>query len=67
VTRESETELVVGNPASIVEHANQPSAAGFDFELDAVSTRVERILDELLDDRSRPLDDLARGNLIDEL
>ncbi len=35
--------------------------------LDAARARVEAVLRQLLDDGSRPLDHLARGDLIDEL
>jgi hypothetical protein len=34
---------------------------------DAAGARIDRILDELLDDRRRPLDDFTGGNLIGEV
>ncbi len=59
-------QLLLGNAAAIVAHAQQLDAAALDVDLDAVRTGVEAVLDELLDDRSRPLDHLAGGDLIDE-
>ena len=34
---------------------------------DAVGARVDGVLDQLLDDRRRPLDDFAGGNLVREI
>ena len=56
-----------GNAAAVVAHAREPHAAGLDFDLDALRAGVEAVLDQLLDDGRRPLDDLAGGDLIDEV
>jgi len=55
-----------GHAAAIVDDANEAPAAQFDRDVDATGARVERILDELLDDGGRPLDDLARRDAIDK-
>ena len=34
---------------------------------DAAGAGVDRVLDQLLDDRGRPLDDLAGGDLVGEV
>ena len=64
---ERERELVACDPDAVVHDADQPRAAALDLDADRARTRVERVLDELLDDGGRPLDDLAGGDLIDEL
>ena len=61
-----EAEIVPGHPAAIVDDADEPPAARFDHDIDAGRARVERILDEFLDDGGRPLDDLARRDAVDE-
>ena len=40
------------------------AAAILDRDVDRRRARVERVLDELLDDRRRTLDDLARRDLV---
>lgn len=67
VPRQREGELILRDPPAVVCDADQPRAAGLDLDRDPARPGVERILDELLDDRRWPLDHLARGDLIDEL
>ena len=52
--------------APVVGDADEPPPARLDRDLDASCARVERVLDELLDRRSRPLDHLARGDAVDK-
>jgi hypothetical protein len=63
---DGEVEIFRGHAAAIVDDANEAPAAQFDRDVDAASARIERILDELLDGRGRPLDDLARRDAIDK-
>ena len=65
--RDRERQIVGLDAAAVVAHADQPRAAGFDVDLDAPRAGVETVLDEFLDDGRRPLDDLAGGDLVDEL
>ena len=51
---------------SVIAHAHQGKTALLDVDIDAPRTRVQRILDQFLDDGSRPLDDLARGDLVNQ-
>ncbi len=62
-----ERKVIRLDAGAVVAHADQPRAAGFDIDLDAPSAGIEAVLDELLDDRRRPFDDLAGGDLVDEL
>ena len=54
----------IPQPSSDDREARDP--APLDLHVDAGRPRVERVLDELLDDRRRPLDHLARGDLVDQ-
>ena len=67
MARQRQRELVGGNAAAVVAHARESHAARFDFHLDASRAGVEAVLDQLLDDGGRALDDLAGRDLIDEV
>ena len=47
---------------TVIGHLDKAATALFDANLDGPSTGVERVLDQLLDDRGRPLDDLTRSD-----
>ena len=55
------------HPLAVVLDADQLLAAELDRDGDAARAGVERVLDQLLDDRGRPLDDLAGGDLVGEV
>ena len=61
---DGEDGIVARHPAAVVAHANGLAAAVFDREVDRRGAGVEGILDQLLDDGCRTLDDLARRDLI---
>src|SRR5206468_4527599 len=50
-----------------VDHADQLAAAVFDFDVDVRRAGVEGILDQLLHNRRRPLDDFAGGDAVNEI
>ena len=54
-------------PVVIMHNRDQADATGLDQDLDAPRASVERVLDQLLDDGCRPLDDFAGSDLIDDL
>ena len=56
--------VVAQHAASIVGDADQPPSAVFDLDANTGCARVERILQKLFDDGRRPLDDLARRDLV---
>ena len=61
-----QVKLIRGHPATIIGHADKGLAAFSQLDIDAVSVGIKRVLNQFFDDRCRPLDDLARGNLIDQ-
>ena len=67
VTRQRERQLIALDAAAVVAHAAQSRAALFDLDLDAARAGIEAVLDQLLEHGRRALDDLAGGDLMDEL
>ena len=55
-----------GMPRAIVDHADQCPPAVLDFDGDVLRPGVDRVLDQLLDHRRRPLDHFARGDAVDQ-
>ena len=51
-------------PDAVVRDPDQVLAAPLDRQVDAGGPGVDRVLEQLLDDARRPLDHLARGDLI---
>ena len=59
---------VVGIHAdAVVDDTHQPPAARFDLDVDPARARVQRVLDQFLDDRRGSFDDLTGGDLIGQL
>ena len=52
---------------AVVAHANQRLAAVLQLDPDGVRAGIERVLDELLHDRTRTLDDFAGRDLIGDI
>ena len=65
MTRNREFQLVLGNAAAVVDHADHAEPAAGRCDLDARSTGIERVLDQFLHHARRPLDYLAGGDLVD--
>ncbi len=59
-------EIGRAHAGAVVSDADERTAAGLDLDGDARRPRIERILDELLHGRGRPLDHLAGGDLVDQ-
>ena len=53
--------------AAVVADEDPVHAPAIDLHVDARRPGVERVFDQLLDDRGRPLHDLARGDPVDDL
>ena len=59
--------VVAVHAVTVVGDADQLAAAGFDFNADARGVCVKGILQQLFDHRSRPVDNLACGDLVGHL
>ncbi len=66
MARDGERQIFGRNAVPVVGDADQRRTARLDRDVDGGRARVERILDELLDHARRPLDHLARGDLVDQ-
>ena len=64
VTREGQRQIIRGNAAAVVTHAQQLDAALLHIDIDAFGTGVDAVLQQFLDHRCRALDHLARRNLV---
>src|SRR5690606_20577683 len=64
---EGELEVLRLEARAVVGDPDRLAAAVLDLDDDARRTGVQAVLDELLDDRERPLDHLAGGDLVDDL
>jgi hypothetical protein len=53
-------------PAAVVADADQLDAAFFELDLDRRAARIECVFEQLLEHRSRAVDDLAGGDLADQ-
>ena len=61
------SEQVVGrHPHAVVGDPDQVLAPPLDRQVDPRGPGVDRVLEQLLDDARRPLDDLARRDLVDD-
>ena len=66
VAGHGQRQLVGRDAAAVVDDADQLAAALLHRHVDPRRAGVERVLDQLLDDARRPLDHLARGDLVDD-
>ena len=64
VALESKQRVVAAHAAAVVRGMDAPLPSSLDLNLDAPRASVERVFQELLDDRRRPLDNLARGDFV---
>jgi hypothetical protein len=63
---DGQVEILGAHPGAIVDDADQPLAARLNRDIDPGRARVERVFDEFFNGRGGPLDDLARGDAVDE-
>ena len=61
---ERESQLVCGNPCTVVADSNRRLARTANVDVDAARPGVECVLHELFDHGSRPLDHLAGGDRV---
>ena len=51
---------------TIVKHAHQPRTAALNVDVDRTRARIERVLDDFLDEGRRTLDHFAGGDLVNQ-
>ena len=66
VPRHRQRQFFGRNAAAVVANADQAHPAFFQIDVDTPGAGVERVFDQLLDHRCRPLYDLAGGDLVDQ-
>ena len=64
VTLDCEVEIVGLDPGAVVDHRDADEAAALDADVDPRCARIQRVLDELLDNGGRSLDHLSRRDRI---
>ena len=67
VALEREVEVVAGHPRPVVGHADELAPRVLQLHGDGARAGVDGVFHQLLDHGGRALDDLARGDLVDEL
>jgi len=65
VAHDRQQQVVGMDALAVVTHRDKPEPALLELNIDAARASVDRVVDQLLDHRRRPLDDLARGDLVD--
>src|SRR5262249_40415191 len=65
VARERERQILARHPAAVVDDADLALASLRDLDDHAARAGIDRVLDQLLHDRGRPLDHLAGRDLVD--
>src|SRR6185295_18575763 len=66
VTFKCHNGVVASHTLAVVDHSNQPLTAGFDLDIDPARACIKGVLEQLLDHRSRSLDNLACRDLVCE-
>ena len=61
---EGQQRIVAVHPCAVVRDTDQPPPTALNLDPDAGCAGVERILQQLLDHRSRTVHDFARGDLV---
>ena len=56
--------ILRAHPDAVIEDPDKGLPTLLELDLDGAGPRVERVLDQLLDHRHRPLHNLAGGNLV---
>ena len=66
VTLHRELQVVARHAGAVIGDADEAPPARLDDHLDGARSCIQRVLDQLLDGRGRPLDHLAGGDTVDE-
>jgi hypothetical protein len=66
VARERERQVLALDAGAVVGHADPLDATAGNVDVDLRRAGIERVLEQFLERRRRPLDDLARGDLVDQ-
>ena len=66
MARDRERQVLALDAGAVVGDADALDAAAGEVDVDLRRARVERVLEQLLQRRRRPLDDLAGGDLVDQ-
>ena len=64
---QTEQDIVLIHAFAIIDDPDKTGSATFDLDLDMVGPGIEAVFQQLFDDGSRALDDLACGDLVDQL
>ncbi len=64
VTGQGERQVIGGNTAAVIAHAQQLDAALLDIDVNTLGAGVEAVFQQLLDHRSRALNHLTSGDLV---
>ena len=64
---EGQQRVVAQHAAAVVQHADEPPAARFDFHPQVRRAGVEGVFEKFLDHRRRPLDHFSGGDLVGDL
>ena len=64
---QGQSQLIGFDTAAVVADCDAAHPAFLDAQLDALRTGIDRIFKQLLDHRSRPLDDFAGRDLADQM
>ena len=67
VALEAKERVVLAHPAAIVRHRDKAAPARRNLHIDLRRTRIERVLEQLLQHRCGPLDHLARRDLVGDM
>ena len=67
MTRQRQRQLLFFDTAPVVPNANQLCATTFDINIDAGSSRIKTVFDQLLHHRRRALHHLTGGDLVRKL
>ena len=64
VTGQGQRQVIGGNTAAVIAHAQQLDAALLDIDVDSLGAGVEAVFQQFLDHRCRALDHLTSGDLV---
>ena len=67
MARQRERQLAPGDSAAVVAYPDELRPSRQDIDLYLAGARIETVLDEFFHHRRRALDDLAGGDLVDQV